>query len=92
VLAAGVFLALLGQGQATRAMASDVALALWFLLTALALAYLGWDAFTVTPQMVIMKWGWLLLTLYTGPQGAVLYVLSCREPAPREHERFVEPL
>ena len=92
LLAAGIFLALLGQGQETRARAIDLALALWFLLTALALAYVGWDAFTVTPQPVIMKWGWLLMTLYTGPLGAVLYVLSCQEPAPGEHERFVEPL
>ena len=92
LLAAGIFLALLGQGQETRAKAIDVALALWFLPTALALAYVAWDAFTVTPQPVIMKWGWLLMTLYTGPLGAVLYVLSCQEPAPGEHERFVEPL
>jgi hypothetical protein len=92
LLAAGIFLALLGQGQETRAGAIDVALALWGLLTALALAYVGRDAFTVTPQPVIMKWGWLLMTLYTGPLGAVLYVLSCQEPAPGEHERFVEPL
>ena len=92
LLAAGIFLALLGQGQETRARAIDVALALWFLLTALALAYVAWDAFKVTPQPVIMKWGWLLMTLYTGPLGAVLYVLSCQEPAPGEHERFVVPL
>jgi hypothetical protein len=92
LLAAGIFLALLGQDQETRVRAIDVALALWFLLTALALAYVAWDAFTVTPQPVIMKWGWLLMTLYTGPLGAVLYVLSCQEPAPGEHERFVEPL
>jgi hypothetical protein len=39
-----------------------------------------------------MKWGWLLMTLYTGPVGAVLYVLSCQEPAPGAHEGFVEPL
>jgi hypothetical protein len=62
------------------------------LLTALALFYVAWDAFTVTPQPVIMKWGWLMMTLYTGSLGAVLYVLSCQEPAPGEHERFVVPL
>jgi hypothetical protein len=28
-----------------------------------------------------MNWGCLLMTLYTGPLGAVLYVLSCQEPA-----------
>jgi hypothetical protein len=92
LLAAGIFLTLLGQGQETRARAVDVALALWFLLMALALAYVAWDASTVTPRPVILKWGWLLMTLDTGPLGAVLYVLSCQEQTPGEHERFVEPL
>jgi hypothetical protein len=58
LLAAGILLALLQQGQETRARAIDVALALWFVLTALALPYVGRDAHTVTPQPVIMKWGW----------------------------------
>jgi hypothetical protein len=76
LLAAGIFLALLGQGQENLVRAIDVVLARWFLLTDLALAYVDWDAFTVTPQPVIMKCGWLLMTLYTGHLGAVLYVLS----------------
>src|SRR5262249_61133046 len=50
------------------------------------------DAFTSTPQPVIMKWGWLLMTVYTGPVGAALYVLSCQEPAPGGHEPFVRRL
>jgi hypothetical protein len=39
-----------------------------------------------------MKWGWVLVTLYIGPVGAALYVLSCKEPAPGRHEQFVAPL
>ena len=92
LLGTGVVLALLGQDPEVRARSIVVSLIIWFALTVLALAYVGWDAFTVTPQPVIMKWGWLLMTLYTGPLGVVLYVLSCQEPAPSEHERFVEPL
>ena len=36
--------------------------------------------------------GWLLVILYTGPVGAAVYWLSCREPSPGAHEEFVAPL
>ena len=39
-----------------------------------------------------MKWGWVLVTLYIGPIGAALYVLSCKEPSPGTHEELVAPL
>jgi hypothetical protein len=91
-LAVGVLLALLGTAPGIRTRAIDLALVAWFGLTVLSVAYVAWDAFTKTPQPVIMKWGWLLMTLYTGPAGAALYVLSCQEPAPGEHEQFVRPL
>ncbi len=35
------------------------------------------------------KWGFVIVTLYSGPIGALLYVLSCREPMPGTHEAFV---
>jgi hypothetical protein len=91
-LGAGILLALLGADAETRSRAIDVALLVWFALTVPSVAYIAWDAFTNTPQPVIMKWGWILMTLYTGPAGAALYILSCQEPAPGEHERFVSPL
>jgi hypothetical protein len=91
-LAAGVLLALLSTDAGIRARAIDVGLAVWFGLTVPSIAYVAWDAFTRTPQPVIMKWGWILMTLYTGPVGAALYVLSCQEPAPGGHEQFVLPL
>jgi hypothetical protein len=91
-LAVGILLALLGTDPEIRARSIDVALVVWFSLTVLSVAYVAWDAFTNTPQPVIMKWGWLLMTLYAGPAGASLYVLSCQEPAPGEHEQFVRPL
>src|SRR5262245_24929587 len=91
-LAAGILLALLGTGPEIRARAIDVALMAWFGLTVPSVAYVAWDAFTSTPQPVIMKWGWLLMTLYTGPVGAAVYVLSCQEPAPGGHEEFIRPL
>jgi hypothetical protein len=35
-----------------------------------------------TPESPVLKWGFILLTAYTGPLGAFLYVLGCREPLP----------
>ena len=70
----------------------DGAQIVWFALTAIATVYVAWDAFTRTPEMPVMKWGWVLVTLYTGPVGGALYVLACQEPRPGTHEDFVRPL
>jgi hypothetical protein len=70
----------------------DVVLLAWFTLTLVSLAYVAWDSFTNNPEMVVMKWGWLLVTLYMGPIALVLYILSCKEPAPGTHEEFIKPL
>ena len=37
----------------------------------------------------MLKWGFVLLTAYTGVVGAFLYVLGCREPLTGLHERYV---
>jgi hypothetical protein len=65
---------------------------IWFGLTALSVAYVTWDLFTSTPEMKVMKYGWVLVTLYTGPVGLLIYWFSCREPAPGTHEQFIAPL
>jgi hypothetical protein len=31
----------------------------------------------------------VVITLYSGPFGALVYALSCREPMPGTHEQFV---
>ena len=64
----------------------------WFVLTAISVAYVAWDAFTRNPELRVMKWGWLLVTLYGGPIMAAAYVLSCQEPPNQRHEDFVRPL
>ena len=64
----------------------------WFGLTLLSVLYVAWDLFTSTPEMKVMKWGWVLVTLYTGPVGLLVYWFSCREPSPGTHEQFVAPL
>ena len=60
---------------------------LWFVLTALSLVYVAIDIRS-TPESPVLKWGFLLLTAYTGVFGAFLYVLGCREPLPGLHEKF----
>lgn len=61
---------------------------LWFVLTAMALIFVAIDIRS-TPASPVLKWGFILLVAYTGPIGAFLYVLGCREPLPGLHERFV---
>ena len=66
----------------------DGVMLLWFGLTALSVAFVAIDIRT-TPENPVLKWGFVLATLYSGPFGAFLYVLGCREPLPGLHERYV---
>jgi Domain of unknown function (DUF4396) len=62
---------------------------LWFILTALSVAYVATDILS-TPESPVLKWAFVLIAAYTGPFGAFLYVLGCREPLPGLHSRYVE--
>lgn len=66
----------------------DGVMLLWFILTALSLVFVAVDIRT-TPENPVMKWAFVLFTAYSGPFGAFLYVLGCREPLPGLHERYV---
>jgi Domain of unknown function (DUF4396) len=66
----------------------DGVMLLWFLLAAAALIFVAVDIRT-TPESPVLKWGFVLLTAYTGVIGAFLYVLGCREPLPGLHEQYV---
>ncbi|MEM7191978.1 MAG: DUF4396 domain-containing protein [Pseudomonadota bacterium] len=66
----------------------DGVMLLWFGLTALSLLFVAIDIRT-TPENPVMKWAFVLFTAYSGPFGAFLYVLGCREPLPGLHERYV---
>ena len=70
----------------------DLVLIGWFALVALSVAYVAWDAYRNNPELTVMKWGWVLVTLYLGPVALFLYILSCKEPFPGTHERFIQPL
>lgn len=62
---------------------------LWFLLTALSVAYVAIDIRSA-PESPVLKWAFVLVAAYTGPFGAFFYVLGCREPLPGLHARYVE--
>jgi hypothetical protein len=66
----------------------DGMMILWFALTAAALLFVAIDIRS-TPESRVLKWGFVLVTAYTGAIGAFLYVLGCREPLPGLHERYV---
>jgi hypothetical protein len=77
------------RGYAEVARMIDGIMLLWFVLTALALVFVAIDIRS-TPESPVMKWGFVLVTAYTGVFGAFLYVLGCREPLPGTHERYVD--
>jgi hypothetical protein len=66
----------------------DGIMLLWFVLTAASVLFVAIDIRT-TPESPVMKWGFVLVTAFTGVFGAFLYVLGCREPLPNTHERYV---
>ena len=70
----------------------DYFLVVWFTLAALSTGYVAWDQFSNNPEPVVMKWGFVLVTLYMGPIGLLIYVLADKEPRPGEHENFIKPL
>jgi hypothetical protein len=69
-------------------MVIDGVMLLWFILTALSVLFVAIDIRT-TPEHPVMKWAFVLFTAYSGPLGAFLYVLGCREPLPGLHEQYV---
>lgn len=61
---------------------------IWFVLTAMAVLYVAIDI-RHTPENPVMKWGFILITLFFGPVGALLYIFGCRKHTPEEHARFI---
>ena len=66
----------------------DGIILVWVVMTALSVAFVAIDIRS-TPESPVLKWGFVLVTLFTGPIGAMLYVLGCREPLPGMHEQYV---
>ncbi len=70
----------------------DYFLVVWFVLAIASTLYVGIDQYRNNPEPAVMKWGFILVTLYMGPLGLLIYVLADKEPRPGEHEEFVKPL
>jgi manganese oxidase len=70
----------------------DYFLLAWFATAIASALYVAWDQFRQNPEPLVMKWGFLLVTLYMGPIGLLLYVMADKEPAPGQHEEFIRPL
>lgn len=70
----------------------DYFLLIWFGLAAASTAYVAYDQYRNNPEPMVMKWGFILVTLYLGPIALLLYVLADKEPAPQSHEEFIKPL
>jgi hypothetical protein len=70
----------------------DYFLVVWFALATASTVYVAWDQYRNNPEPPVMKWGFILVTLYMGPIGVLLYVLADKEPRPGEHEEFIKPL
>jgi manganese oxidase len=70
----------------------DYFLVVWFALALASTIYVAVDQYRHNPEPPVMKWGFILVTLYMGPLGLLLYVLADKEARPGEHETFVKAL
>ncbi len=66
----------------------DGVVLLWFILTGLSFLFVVVDVWK-TPESPVLKWGFVILTAFTGPFGTFFYVLGCREPLKGTHEQYV---
>ena len=66
----------------------DAVMMIWFTLTAVSVVFVALDIHH-TPENPVLKWGFILLTLYAGPFALLLYVFGCRKRGAAEHAKFV---
>ncbi|MFZ0227569.1 MAG: DUF4396 domain-containing protein [Mycobacterium sp.] len=67
----------------------DGVMLLWWILTIPSFLFVVIDIWRTTPESVVLKWAFVILTAFTGPLGAFFYVLGCREPLRGNHEQYV---
>jgi hypothetical protein len=59
----------------------DAFLIAFFAIAIVCAAWVAYDVRVNQPAiMPVMKVAWVLITLYSGPIGVILYLTSCREP------------
>lgn len=69
----------------------DGAMIVWFTLAGLSVLFVVWDSLTNAPTSWVQRAAWILVVLYTGVGGLVLYLLACRRPFPGAHDAFTRP-
>ncbi|MEM8589922.1 MAG: DUF4396 domain-containing protein [Pseudomonadota bacterium] len=68
------------------------ALIVWFILTGLSVLFVVYDSVTNGVTSWVQRAAWILVTIYTGPIGAFVYLLTCRRPFPGGHDAFTRPI
>lgn len=66
----------------------DGAMLVWFTLAAGSLVFVVWDSLTNAPTSWVQRVAWILVVVYTGVVGLVMYLLACRRPFPGGHDEF----
>jgi len=66
----------------------DGIMILWFAEVVASVTFVSLDI-ARSPESPVLKWGFVVVTVFTGPIGLVLYILSCREPLPALHADYV---
>lgn len=64
----------------------------WFVLGTASTLFVAWDQFRNNPEPTVMRRAFILISLYLGPLGMLIYVLADKEPQPGTHEQFITPL
>ncbi|WP_444921321.1 DUF4396 domain-containing protein [Microbulbifer sp. CnH-101-G] len=60
----------------------------WFIFAAISVVFVVWDSITNAPTSWIQRMAWILVVVYTGVVGLILYLLTCRRPFPGGHDAF----
>ncbi|BBM00201.1 DUF4396 domain-containing protein [Microbulbifer sp. GL-2] len=64
------------------------AMLVWFIFAAISVIFVVWDSITNAPTSWVQRMAWILVVVYTGVVGLILYLLTCRRPFPGAHDAF----
>lgn len=70
------------------ASALNGAMLVWFVLAIASVIFVVWDSITNAPTSWVQRLAWILVVVYAGIVGLVLYLLTCRRPFPGAHDAF----
>ncbi|WHI50280.1 DUF4396 domain-containing protein [Microbulbifer sp. MLAF003] len=64
------------------------AMLVWFIFAAISVVFVVWDSITNAPTSWVQRMAWILVVVYTGVVGLILYLLTCHRPFPGAHDTF----